>query len=192
MIDSPEVSSFDDKFPVNGIYLRDRANGCRGVYCLGRHMEKYAHLPSPTWEFWDGSQWTSAGKTYSRLESIVLRNELLGRMGAKTIIAGGRDYNPCPEDVAFLDSLPISEVVSGRAKGADQFGENWAAARGVPIKMFAADWDRWGNRGGVLRNIDMAKYADAAVLFTGGSGTLHMYRESRHRGLVIYDRRVLP
>ena len=56
----------------------------------------------------------------------------------KTIIAGSRDMTPTPEDVRTLNKFltSISEVVSGAAKGADKFGEDWAEAHGIPLKSF--------------------------------------------------------
>ena len=44
-----------------------------------------------------------------------------------TIIAGGRDYNLTLSDEAWLDTLPIREVVSGGASGVDAGGEAWAS-----------------------------------------------------------------
>lgn len=105
-----------------------------------------------------------------------------------TIIAGGRDYELTPEDEAWLDTLPIREVVSGGARGADAGGEVWANKRNLPITRFPADWDTHGKRAGWLRNCEMADYAQAVVLFPGGRGTASMRQEAEKRGLVIYTR----
>lgn len=109
----------------------------------------------------------------------------------KVIIAGGRDYQFTPRDIEFLDSLEskIAEVVSGDAAGADSEGEGWAEMRGIPVKLFPADWKKHGRAAGPLRNKQMAEYADAVVLFPGGRGTQSMYNEAAKRGLTIYDKR---
>jgi hypothetical protein len=39
------------------------------------------------------------------------------------------------------------------------------------------------------RNEEMAKYADAVVLFSGGSGTNNMHKTSLKHSLRIFDRR---
>lgn len=56
----------------------------------------------------------------------------------KAIICGGRDYILTDEDYADLDELheliEITEVVSGKARGADTCGERWAQKRGIPVK----------------------------------------------------------
>ena len=118
----------------------------------------------------------------------------------KVIIAGGRDYKFTDEDREFLNSIGgrISEVVSGAcqakkdsdtATGADGFGEEWAKENKVPVTRFYPDWKTYGRGAGPKRNISMAEYAEAVVLFPGGRGTDSMHREASKRQLEIYDRR---
>lgn len=64
------------------------------------------------------------------------------------IVAGGRDYQFTEEDIARLDSLPIGELVSGGASGADLCGEKFAKERGIPVKRFPADWKAHGRAAG--------------------------------------------
>jgi hypothetical protein len=106
--------------------------------------------------------------------------------GLITIIAGGRDYNLTLSDEAWLATLPIREVVSGGASGADAGGEAWAKKRGIPIKRFPADWKTHGRAAGPIRNRQMAEYADAVVLFPGGRGTDSMRTEAERQGLRIF------
>ncbi len=109
----------------------------------------------------------------------------------KLIIAGGRDYVCKPDDTLKLDLLntetKVTEVVSGCARGADTEGENWARSLGIPVKRFPADWDKYGRQAGFTRNAEMAQYADAVVLFSGGKGTEHMYNVAKSHKLKIYD-----
>ncbi len=109
-----------------------------------------------------------------------------GMNGLITIIAGGRDYKLTLSDEAWLDTLPIREVVSGGASGADAGGEAWAKKRGIPIKRFPADWKTHGRAAGPIRNRQMAEYADAVVLFPGGRGTDSMRTEAERQGLRIF------
>ena len=107
----------------------------------------------------------------------------------KTIIAGGRNYVITPSDIAFLDKLRITEVVSGGCRGVDKFGEKYAEARVLPAKVFRADWKKHGKAAGPIRNRQMAEYAEAVVLFTGGRGTSSMFSEAQKAGILIYDLR---
>ncbi|KAA3650164.1 MAG: DUF2493 domain-containing protein [Proteobacteria bacterium] len=109
----------------------------------------------------------------------------------KLIIAGGRDYRFTSKDIEQLNRLEnITEVVSGGAQGADNEGEQWATEQGIPIKIFKADWKKYGRGAGPKRNQAMADYADALALFPGGKGTDNMYQQAQKAGLVVYDWRL--
>jgi hypothetical protein len=96
----------------------------------------------------------------------------------RTIIAGTRDFN----DYALLRfelsqiEWTIDEVVSGRARGADRLGEAWARDFDIPCSHFPANWTLHGRSAGIIRNQQMANYAEAAVFFWNGTsrGTKHM------------------
>lgn len=105
----------------------------------------------------------------------------------KLIIAGGRDYSLTAEDIRELDRMPITEVVSGGATGADMSGEHYAEQRGLPVKKFMADWKSHGRGAGPIRNRLMADYADGVALFPGGRGTASMYAEAKKTGIEIFD-----
>lgn len=99
----------------------------------------------------------------------------------KLIIAGSRTIS-C---VAILDHLSrkwdlskIDEVVSGKARGADRSGELWAAKNGIAVKAEPADWNRYKKAAGPIRNRDMGKYADAALILWDGvsHGSRHMHK----------------
>ena len=103
------------------------------------------------------------------------------------VVAGGRDYEFTDEDRTRLDALPIRELVSGGASGADRGGEQWAQSRNIPVKLFPADWKAHGRAAGPIRNRKMAEYADAVVLFPGGRGTASMRKEAEKAGITVYD-----
>ena len=79
----------------------------------------------------------------------------------RCIIAGGRDFNNYERLKKVMDNCPyeITEVVCGKARGADSLGEKWALERGVHVKYFVPDWKGLGKRAGFARNSDMAEYA---------------------------------
>lgn len=117
----------------------------------------------------------------------------------RVIIAGGRDfydsellYNTMDE---FLANLPPNtltvEVVCGEAKGADTLGRRWAEDRGLPVKSFPADWSKYGNKAGPIRNQQMLEYATHLVAFWDQTsrGTLDMITRSSKSGMpteVVY------
>lgn len=124
----------------------------------------------------------------------------------KTIIAGSR-FGVTLEDVQQaikLSGFTITEVVSGCAKGADMFGEQWADAHRIPVETFPALWQdlsakpcavrsrpdgtRYNSLAGHNRNEEMAKYADALIAVWNGksTGTMDMVRRAQAHGLKVF------
>ena len=107
----------------------------------------------------------------------------------RTIIAGGRNYRWSRSDFRLLDffwqSIPITEVVCGMARGADLLGKTWAEHRGIPVREFPAKWDEQGKAAGHIRNERMADYAQALIAFPGGEGTRSMISKAVKRGLKV-------
>jgi hypothetical protein len=110
----------------------------------------------------------------------------------RVIVAGGRYYNNFHQLTAELDFL-LSEkekthaivIVSGKAKGADSLGEEYAKLRGYLVDDHPAAWDIHGKSAGYKRNVEMAENADALVAFWDGisRGTKHMIDIATNKGL---------
>jgi hypothetical protein len=79
-------------------------------------------------------------------------------------------------------------VVSGCARGVDRNGEAYAAKHGIPVALFPADWANLGKKAGMVRNCEMADYADALIAIWDGksSGTKHMIDTAKSKGLKVY------
>ncbi len=96
----------------------------------------------------------------------------------KVIVAGSRKgFNIRDVFQAIgLSNFHISELVSGNANGVDRLGENYAERNRIPLKVFKADWDKYKSKAGFVRNVEMAKYADALIAIWDGTstGTKHM------------------
>lgn len=115
----------------------------------------------------------------------------------KAIICGGRDYILTDEDYADLDELheliEITEVVSGKARGADTCGERWAQKRGIPVKEFPItkeDWKQYGMGAGPRRNRRMRDYIlpdGVCIAYPGHNGTANMVSLAKERQLHVYD-----
>ncbi len=106
----------------------------------------------------------------------------------KTIIAGGRDFTDYGHMCESLgDAIGISEVVCGKARGADSLGERWAKEHDVPVKEFPANWNLYGKSAGMRRNREMAEYADMLVAFWDGKsrGTANMIQNAKALGLKV-------
>ena len=107
----------------------------------------------------------------------------------RLIIAGGRDVTMTQAQWDHLTGLSdlVDEVVSGGAKGIDNWGELWAGKMGIPCRKFPADWQRLGQVAGMVRNGQMAAYANALAIFDGGTGSADMLAKATEAGLWIWD-----
>lgn len=106
----------------------------------------------------------------------------------KLLIAGSRSIMSYAQVEKYVDLFFggfIDEVVSGTARGADQLGEKYAKKHKIKIKRFPADWDLYGPRAGYLRNVKMANYCDAAIIFWDGKspGSENMIEILKEKGI---------
>ena len=113
----------------------------------------------------------------------------------KVIIAGTRDFNDydfLKKNVDyFLQGINPNneeiEIVSGNARGADKLGERYAKEHNLPVKLFPANWDKYGKQAGYLRNQEMANYSDVLIAFWDekSKGTKHMIDIAKKQGLTV-------
>lgn len=112
---------------------------------------------------------------------------------ARVVVCGSRRF-PDPFRVSLaihdcIDALPEGcEVITGGAFGADLMAHDAAQRRGLPTRIFFADWDRHGKRAGILRNLEMLDTKpDRVIAFWDGSspGTRHTITEARKRAIPV-------
>lgn len=105
----------------------------------------------------------------------------------KVIIAGSRSFQNYDRMVQVMQQVPwkVTQVISGNAKGADQMGEWWAQERGIEVRVFPANWSKYGKAAGHIRNQEMASVGDALVAFWDGKskGTESMIEYALEKGL---------
>lgn len=113
----------------------------------------------------------------------------------KTIIAGSRDGIVYTDLINALHLCgfknQITEIVSGGARGADSYGENYAKDFNIPLKIFPAKWRVNGvydPSAGYKRNVEMARYADACIVLWNGKsrGSKHMIKTAQDYELKLY------
>jgi len=112
----------------------------------------------------------------------------------RIIIAGSRDFDDWDllrlkvNYYTFLMEPGSIEIVSGCCgRGADQLGEEYSILNGLPLKEFPADWRRYGDAAGPIRNKEMASYATHLIAFWNGKskGTKNMIEEATKAGLKV-------
>lgn len=108
----------------------------------------------------------------------------------RTIVAGSRTVTDYATVEQAIKDCPwvISKIISGHAKGVDKLGELYAKAHKIPLEIYPAQWEIYGNRAGYVRNEHMASKADTLIAIWDGvsTGTGHMIDIARSMGLKIF------
>ena len=113
----------------------------------------------------------------------------------RIIIAGLRDYADykyfSKELNEYLSGYTDDiELISGGATGVDSMAERYARENKIPIKVFPADWKKYGKAAGPIRNSKMADYAGSEgrlIAFWDGKsrGTGNMIRTAERKGIKV-------
>lgn len=88
-------------------------------------------------------------------------------------------FTQCPEKI---------EVIVGGATGADSMIEAAARRNGHTVTVMEADWETYGKKAGILRNLQMLdRNPDIVVAWWDGKsrGTKHTVEEARRRGIPV-------
>lgn len=110
----------------------------------------------------------------------------------RVLVTGGRDYAQQQRVNYALHAVhakyPVSVLIRGGARGADELAKRWAQANGIPYDEYAADWDKHGRSAGHIRNAEMLKEGkpDCVVAFPGGRGTAGMVAIARKAGIPVW------
>lgn len=117
-------------------------------------------------------------------------------MNARIIVCGGRDFDNRELCFKYLEKLVSMyenpEIVSGHAKGADTFGEEYAAMHELPVKIFKPDWKKYGRAAGPIRNKEMLTYAveenPVVIAFWNGEskGTKNMIEQAKKANAKVH------
>lgn len=91
----------------------------------------------------------------------------------------------------IMDRVGRCTVISGGARGVDRVAETAANALGYPKIILKADWDKHGKAAGPIRNGEMVKLAQAAMVFWDGQsrGTQDFIRKAKKKKIpmVIFE-----
>lgn len=109
----------------------------------------------------------------------------------RVLVCGGRNYDNREHVFQTLESLspPVTRLIVGDARGADELAYIWACRRDRKPERYRAEWDMHGLRAGPIRNqrmIDEGK-PDLVVAFPGGRGTADMVRRAKAAGVPVRE-----
>ena len=117
-------------------------------------------------------------------------------MITRVLICGGRDFSDRDYLFESLDSFLLNydaiEIVSGHANGADKLGEEYAMLHGYSLKVFKAEWSKYGRAAGPVRNKQMLQYileANPVIIAfwdRKSRGTKNMIDQGRKAGVEVH------
>lgn len=81
-----------------------------------------------------------------------------------------------------------TEIAHGAAKGADALAGQIAQELGLPVTEYPANWRRYGQVAGMIRNKEMLKdfQPDAVLAAPGGNGTANMVGIAMKAGVATH------
>jgi hypothetical protein len=87
-------------------------------------------------------------------------------------IVGSRGFPDLQAVRRYVATLPPDTViVTGGAQGVDMVAESEARLRSLSVVVIPAQWDRYGNKAGPLRNTELVRAIDRLVAFWDGEST---------------------
>lgn len=121
------------------------------------------------------------GRTFGNLTNerdfIFTRLERIAAMYSKFHTPDG---NWLPTDIV---------IITGMARGVDTVAYDWAVANHAQVDCYPADWNRYGNYAGPIRNKQMLEEGkpDLVLAFPGGRGTDNMKQQARRAGVMVVE-----
>lgn len=115
----------------------------------------------------------------------VIQSPLVPESGFRLGVTGGRDFTDSrfvwDTLLAIHRTYHIVELGSGCATGLDEIALEWAHAHRVPWRCYVADWDRYDEKAGTIRNVAFLEdfLPDRLAAFPGGTGTHHCAKHAR-------------
>jgi hypothetical protein len=110
----------------------------------------------------------------------------------KVIVCGGRKFKSPAQVWRELDRLHsilhFTQLMQGGARGVDAFAREWAILN-PEIKRWVcrAEWKRYGNAAGPIRNRRMLQWQpDLVIAFPGGNGTADMIDQAKAAGIPVH------
>ena len=103
----------------------------------------------------------------------------------KVAVVGSRSI----KNVDLAKFLPenTTEIVSGGADGVDSCARAYALENGIPLKEFLPEYNKYGKRAPLERNLLIIDYADIVFAFWDGksTGTVHVIKNCKKVGKEI-------
>lgn len=111
----------------------------------------------------------------------------------RVLVCGGIDFTDKEYLEKILDEFKEQEIIDciieGNAKGADRLAGYWARKNKIDNIKFPADWEKYGNAAGPIRNKQMLTEGkpDIVIAFEGHRGTANMIKQAKEAKIKVYE-----
>ena len=111
----------------------------------------------------------------------------------RVLVCGGSSFQDQAAVFRELDRLhndqPFSLLINGGARGADYLASQWAKQCGVPLRIFKADWQQFGEQAVFVLNEHMIEQArpELVLAFSGGDVTADMVQRANVAGIKVHQ-----
>lgn len=119
----------------------------------------------------------------------------------KILICGGRHFDSYEmlrfvvDDIITNTETDTVEIVSGHCQGADMLGEQYAKENDYALKIFPADWKKYGRSAGPIRNKQMIDYISStcenpivvAFKSENSKGTANTIALAKKKQIPVYE-----
>lgn len=107
----------------------------------------------------------------------------------RVLVCGSRHFNNYNLLEKELETIPITTVIEGEARGADTLARVYAERHGLDVLPFPADWNKHGRAAGPIRNTQMLVEGKpdlvVAFLAPNSRGTKHMIEIAQKAGVEV-------
>ena len=107
-----------------------------------------------------------------------------------TGIIGSRSFKNYEYLSECLDNhpTPITKIVSGGAKGADELAHRYADEHGIPVEIYLPQYGEYGRSAPLKRNIQIMEASEQIIAFWDGKsrGTAFSIKEALKRDIAVF------
>lgn len=106
----------------------------------------------------------------------------------RVLVCGDRNWSDKAKIKEVINSLPITLIIHGAARGADTLAGEIGQELNIPVLEYPANWSRYGRAAGMIRNKEMLDdRPDLVLAFHShirlSKGTANTVTEARKRGI---------
>lgn len=107
----------------------------------------------------------------------------------RVLVCGSRHFQDYELLKETLDGYEFTEIIHGKARGADTLAGDYGRSNGIEVREFPADWNKYGRGAGPIRNSQMLKEGKPELVIAfrapDSRGTQNMIDQAQKAGVEV-------